>query len=163
MLPSQPITARSQPLAPSGKLRGLPDIGALSTTGLVLAYAVFAWGGVLRSDQYRYLLVLGLLAVALSLARPRRQWAPLPGRVLRWGLALLPAYVLMQVAPLPVHLARVLSPARTASMPPAALIGRQPTLYSERFARRDYAIVPARLRIRDRLPSDARPDLAICG
>ena len=124
MLPSQPITARSQPLAPSGKLRGLPDICALSTIGLVLAYAVFAWGGVLRSDQYRYLLVLGLLAVALSLARPRRQWAPLPGRVLRWGLALLPAYVLMQVAPLPVHLARVLSPARTASMPPAALIGR---------------------------------------
>ena len=61
MLPSQPITARSQPLAPSGKLRGLPDIGALSTTGLVLAYAVFEWGGVLRTDQYQYLLVLGLI------------------------------------------------------------------------------------------------------
>ena len=46
------------------------DIGPLTTMGAVLAYAVFEWGGVLRSDQYHYLLVLGLLAVALSLAAP---------------------------------------------------------------------------------------------
>jgi O-antigen ligase len=91
---------------------------------LVLAYAVFAWGGVLQTDQYHYLLVLGLLAVVLSLARPRDQWAPLPGRVVRWSLALLPAYILMQVVPLPVALVSVISPVRTASIPPAALIGR---------------------------------------
>jgi O-antigen ligase len=35
-----------------------------------------------------------------------------PGRVVRWALALLPAYVLVQVVPLPVALVRVLSPAR---------------------------------------------------
>jgi O-antigen ligase len=94
----------------------------------MLAYAVFAWGGVVRTDQYHYLLVLGLLAVALSLARPRTQWAPLPGRVARWSLALLPAYILMQIVPLPVSLARVLSPARAGSLPPAALIGRSASL-----------------------------------
>jgi hypothetical protein len=87
----------------------LVDIGALSTIGAVLAYAVFEWGGVLRTDQYHYLLVLGLLAMALSLARPRRQWAPLPDRVVRTTLAILPAYTLMQVVPLPVALLRVLS------------------------------------------------------
>lgn len=92
--------------------------------GLVLAYAVFEWGGVVRSDQYHYLLVLCLLAVVLSLARPRHQWAPLPGRVVRRALALLPVYILMQVVPLPVYLVRVLSPARTAAMLPAAIIGR---------------------------------------
>ena len=63
--------------------------------GAVLAYAVFKWGGVLRSDQFHYLLVLGLLAVALSLARPRDQWAPLRDRAVRWTLALLPSYILM--------------------------------------------------------------------
>jgi O-antigen ligase len=92
------------------------DIGALSTIGGVLAYAVFEWGGVLRTDQYHYLLVLGLLAVVLSLARPRNQWAPLPDRVVRTTLALLPAYILMQVVPLPVALLRVLSPARAEAV-----------------------------------------------
>jgi len=100
------------------------DKVTLATLGAVLAYAVFQWGGVVRTDQYAYLLALGLLGIMLSLARARDQWAPLPGRVVRWTLALLPAYILMQVVPLPVYLVRMLSPARTAAMPPAALIGR---------------------------------------
>ena len=91
------------------------DVAALSTMGVVLAYAVLEWGGVLRSDQYHYLLVLGLLAV-VSLARPRHQWAPLPNRVVRWTLALLPVYVLLQVVPLPVALVRALSPARAEAV-----------------------------------------------
>jgi hypothetical protein len=91
--------------------------------GVVLAYAVFQWGGVVRSDQYQYLLVLGLLAMALSLARARNPWAPAPGRVVRWALALLPAYVLMQMVPLPVALVRVLSPARAESLAALARIG----------------------------------------
>ena len=115
--------ALSHPLAPSAKLGGFVDICALSTMGAVLAYAAFDWGGVVRSDQYHYLLVLGLLAVVLSLARPRDWWAPLPRRAVRWSLTLLPVYILVQVVPLPVALVRVLSPARTAAMPPAALIG----------------------------------------
>jgi len=91
--------------------------------GAVLAYAVIEWGGVLRSDQYHYLLVLGLLAVVLSLARPRDQWAPVPGRVMRWTLALLPSYILMQVVPLPVSLLRVLSPARAEALAALDRIG----------------------------------------
>ena len=58
------------------------------------------------TDQYRYLLALGLLAVAVSLFRPRRQWASPPSRVVRWCVTLLPAYVLMQAVPLPVWLVR---------------------------------------------------------
>ena len=38
------------------------DRAALAVLGGVLAYAAFEWGGVLRTDQYHYLLVLGLLA-----------------------------------------------------------------------------------------------------
>jgi len=124
MLPIQSMRLQSHPEKPTRESLRIADIGALSTMGLVLAYAVFEWGGALRIDQYHYLLVLCLLAVVLSLARPRHQWAPLPGRVVRWTLALLPVYILMQVVPLPVYLVRVLSPARTAAMPPAALIGR---------------------------------------
>ena len=101
----------------------MADIGPLTTMGAVLAYAVFKWGGVLRSDQYHYLLVLGLLAVVLSLARPRGQWAPLPDRAVRWTLALLPAYILMQVVPLPVSLVRVLSPARAEALAALDRIG----------------------------------------
>ena len=109
------IATHPKPAPPGHSVR-LLDISTLSTIGMVLGYAVFEWGGVLRTDQYHYLLVLGLLAVALGLARPRDHWAPLPGRVVRWSLALLPAYILMQVVPLPVALVRVLSPARAESL-----------------------------------------------
>ena len=103
MLPGQSwrVLSHLKPGRQEDSLR-MADIGPLTTMGAVLAYAVFEWGGVLRSDQYHYLLVLGLLAVMLSLARPRDQWAPLPDRAVRWTLALLPAYMLMQVVPLPV-------------------------------------------------------------
>jgi O-antigen ligase len=94
----------------------LLDHIALSTIGVVLAYVVFQWGGVLRTDQYQYLLVLGLLATILSLGRARDRWAPLPGRVVRWTLTLFPAYILMQVVPMPVSLVRVLSPARAETL-----------------------------------------------
>jgi hypothetical protein len=35
----------------------------------VLAYTTFQWGGVVRTGRYQYLLVLGLLAMLLSLGR----------------------------------------------------------------------------------------------
>ena len=117
MLPGQSWRVLSRPhLGQQEDSLRMVDIGPLTTMGAVLAYAVFKWGGVLRSDRYHYLLVLGLLAVVLSLARPRRQWAPLPDRAVRWTLALLPAYILMQVVPLPVSLVRVLSPARAEAL-----------------------------------------------
>jgi O-antigen ligase len=89
----------------------------------VLAYAAFQWGGVVRTDQYEYLLVLGLLAIVLSLGRARDRWAALPGAVVRWTLAILPAYVLMQVVPLPVAVLRALSPARAEAVAALELIG----------------------------------------
>ena len=124
MLPGQSwrVLSHPQPGQQEDSLR-MVDIGPLTTMGAVLAYAVFKWGGVLRSDQYHYLLVLGLLAVVLSLARPRGQWAPLPDRAVRWTLALLPAYILMQVVPLPVSLVRVLSPARAEALAALDRIG----------------------------------------
>jgi O-antigen ligase len=88
------------------------DKAALAVLGGVLAYVAFEWAGVARTGRYEYLLALGLLAMVLSLGRSRDEWAPLPGGVVRWTLALLPAYVLVQVVPLPVSLVRVLSPAR---------------------------------------------------
>ena len=82
----------------------------------VLAYTTFEWGGVVRTGRYQYLLVLGLLAMLLSLGRSQDEWSPFPGRVLRWTTVLLPAYVLLQVVPLPVAVLRVLSPARAEAM-----------------------------------------------
>jgi O-antigen ligase len=101
----------------------LMDRAALAALGGVLAYVAFQWGGVVRSGRYEYLLLLGLLAMILSLGRARDEWAPLPGGVVRWTLALLPVYVLMQVVPLPVSLVRVLSPARAEGVAALDLIG----------------------------------------
>jgi len=88
----------------------------------VLAYTTFEWGGVVRTGRYEYLLVLGLVAVAWSLAR-RKDQAPLPDRALRWTAALLPAYALLQVVPLPVAVLRVLSPARAQMVDALGPIG----------------------------------------
>jgi len=82
----------------------------------VLAYTTFQWGGVVRTGRYQYLLVLGLLAILLSLSRSLETRLPLHGRVLRWTAVLLPAYVLIQVVPLPMPILRILSPARGEAM-----------------------------------------------
>jgi len=89
----------------------------------VLAYTAFQWGGVVRTGRYEYLLVLGLLAMMLSLGRSRDEWSPLPGRIVRWTAALLPAYVMLQAVPLPVAVLRVLSPARAAELEALESIG----------------------------------------
>jgi O-antigen ligase len=89
----------------------------------VLAYTTFQWGGVVRTGRYQYLLVLGLLAMLLSLGRSLDAWSPLAGRVLRWTAVLLPAYVLLQVVPLPMSVLRVLSPARAVAMDALGPVG----------------------------------------
>jgi O-antigen ligase len=91
----------------------------------VLAYTTFQWGGVVRTGRYQYLLVLGLLAMLLSLGRSREEGSPRPGRLLRWTIILLPAYVLLQVIPLPVAVLRVLSPARAEAMDALGPVGAQ--------------------------------------
>ena len=87
----------------------------------VLAYTTFQWGGVVRTGRYQYLLVLGLLAMLLSLGRSQDEWSPLP--VLRWTAVLLPVYVLLQVVPLPLAVLRVLSPARAEAMDALGSVG----------------------------------------
>jgi hypothetical protein len=136
------------------------DKAALITLGGVLAYVAFQWGGAVPTGRYEYLLLLGLLAMILSLGRAREEWAPLPGGVVRWTLALLPAYVLMQVVPLPVSLVRVLSPARAEGVAALDLIGAKVN-FAERFSRHDLPVLPARLRVRHHLPACARVDMAL--
>ena len=106
------------------------DKAALAVLGGVLAYVAFEWAGVARTGRYEYLLLLGLLAMILSLVRARDEWAPLPGGVVRWTLALLPAYVLVQVVPLPVSLVRMLSPARAEGVAALDQIGAKVNLTS---------------------------------
>lgn len=96
---------------------------ALLVLAGVLAYTTFQWGGVVRTGRYQYLLALGLVAMLLSLGRFHDEWAPLPGRVVRWTAFLLPAYVLLQVIPLPVAVLRVLSPARAEAMDALGPVG----------------------------------------
>ncbi len=96
---------------------------ALVVLAGVLAYCVFEWGGVVRSGRYEYLLVLGLLAMVLSLGRSRDEWSPLPDRIVRWTAGLLPAYVMLQAVPLPVAVLRVLSPVRAEALEALESIG----------------------------------------
>lgn len=76
----------------------------------VLAYTAYHWGGVLRTGRYGILLSLALLLLAA-------------GRTARWTTALLPAYVLFQVLPLPVTALRLLSPARAQMLDALAPVG----------------------------------------
>jgi hypothetical protein len=94
----------------------------LGLTG-VLVYATFQWGGVVRTGRYQYLLVLGLLAMILSSVRSQDDWLPLYDRFTRWAVVLLPAYVLLQVVPLPMFVLRLLSPARADAMDALGPVG----------------------------------------
>ena len=88
----------------------LPHTGPWATLlglGGILGCAAFQWGGVVRGGRYGCLLALGVVALVYGFGR-----APGPGRLLAWTLALLPAYVLFQIVPLPLAVVRVLSPGR---------------------------------------------------
>ena len=114
-VPAGPLMVNNSVRQDTG-FASLLDKTTLVTLGAVLTYAVYRWGGVVWSSQYEYLLVLGGLAIGWSFSRSRHDWAPLPGRLMRWATALLPAYVLLQVLPLPVAVLRLLSPARAAAV-----------------------------------------------
>jgi O-antigen ligase len=100
-----------------------PSVLALLVLAGVLAYTTFHWGGVVRTGRYQYLLVLGLLATLFGLGRAQYQRSPRPDSVLRWTAVLLPAYVLLQVAPLPVAVLRLLSPARAQAIDALGPVG----------------------------------------
>jgi O-antigen ligase len=89
----------------------------------VLSYMTFEWGGVVRNGRYQYLLVLGLLAMLMSLGGSWKGRSPLLGSVLWWAAVLLPAYVLLQVVPLPLAMLRVLSPMRAEAMDALGPVG----------------------------------------
>jgi O-antigen ligase len=89
----------------------------------VLAYMTLQWGGVVRTGRYQCVLALGLLALLFSLGSAREEWAPHSNRALRWTVALLPIYVLLQVIPLPAALLRLLSPARAQATDALGPIG----------------------------------------
>ena len=80
--------------------------------GVVVGYSSFNYGGVGRAGRFESLLLLGVLAVAWAWFGRRRANGLGRERVLRWLLALIPAYIFLQVIPLPVAWVRVLSPAR---------------------------------------------------
>jgi len=100
--------------------RAFPVLLALAG---VLAYTTFQWGGVVRTGRYEYLLTVGLVAIIVSRGRSHDEWLPHTSRVVRWTATLLPAYVLLQVVPLPVAVLRVLSPARSEAIDALRLVG----------------------------------------
>jgi len=136
---------------------------ALAGLAAVLAYAVFEWGGVLRHNQYVFLLAVGLLTLGYGIRKTDfgrcdsrlrtdglrsgnvtadRELSSVNGNLRRkagngvvpqslfpisydgiFGVVLLPAYVLLQVLPVPIALVRVLSPQRAAAVDALAPIG----------------------------------------
>ncbi len=87
---------------------------ALAILTLILAYGVFQYGGVLRTDWNVCLLSLGLLALFYWLSKRRGDSAPPLPRSLRWLFLLLPGCAAFQLLPLPERVLGLLSPNRAA-------------------------------------------------
>ena len=104
------MDSQSVPMERPRSVRGIRNVLALVGLTGVVGYAAFQSGGVERTGRYGILLALGLLAMAA-------------GRAARWTAVLLPAYVLLQVVPLPVAALRVLSPARAEMVDALAPVG----------------------------------------
>jgi O-antigen ligase len=79
---------------------------------LALGYAVLKLGAVKSADRNISLLLLGLTALAYRLFTSRSNLAPALGSALQWSLILLPAYVALQLVPLPLSFLKLVSPAR---------------------------------------------------
>ena len=84
----------------------------LAALTVILLFATIHWGGVGREDRSVYLLALGILALCAALVRAGTQGATPVDPIFRWLLPLLPAYVALQIIPLPTGLVAALSPAR---------------------------------------------------
>ena len=83
----------------------------LALISLVWGYTVFEYGGIVRSNRLVSLLALGIIALTYRIATRRIAAPPLRG-ALGWSVVLLPAYVALQLVPLPVRVLEILSPAR---------------------------------------------------
>jgi O-antigen ligase len=84
----------------------------LGLASAALFYAVFASGGVERTDWNVSLVLLGSGALLYVVSRRRSEFAPRLDPILLWSLILLPAYLLFQLTPFPLTLLRLISPAR---------------------------------------------------
>ncbi len=84
----------------------------LSFLSVVLAYAAFQKGGVWPADWYPCLLAIALIGLVHWAVARRYDLAPRPPRRLCAVLVLIPAVFALQLVPLPLAVARVLSPAR---------------------------------------------------
>ncbi len=91
---------------------------------LIVGYAVFQYGGVTTPDWNFCLLALCILAAIVWLASPGASLAPPLDRGFSLLLALLVAYVALQLVPLPMSWLRVLSPPRAELL--AAVIRIEP-------------------------------------
>ena len=123
----------------------------------VLAYTTFQWGGVVRTGRYQYLLVLGLLAMLLSLGRS-------PERVVAasWPFAAMgsstPASV-CAVAGSPIasgSAARAIASAGRGDGRAGAGRSKGELRFVERFSRWHLPVLLARLRVHGDLSSDVR-------
>ena len=101
-----------------GKLKGAVWLWVLA---VVWGYAVFQYGGVVGMDRKIFLLALGVTGLGWWTAN-RGEMATLP-RVAGWCAWLLPAYVALQLAPLPRWLLAVVSPARVELMRALEAVG----------------------------------------
>src|SRR4051812_49835310 len=85
-------------------------VAFLVVLAAVWSYAVLQPGAGPEWDRKPYLLAMGLAGI-LYWAMERREEVAIP-RVLQWSAWLLPAYVALQMVPLPVAVLDVLSPGR---------------------------------------------------
>jgi O-antigen ligase len=87
------------------------SIAALVLLGLSLAWAALNKSGILASDWYISLILIGLAVMAFW-ARPRRVVCPPLPRWIVWTVSGILAYLIFQALPLPLPLLSILSPAR---------------------------------------------------
>jgi hypothetical protein len=84
----------------------------LALLAAALGYAVFESGGVLRADWNVSLLLIGAGVLLYWSTLRRGDASPALEPTLRFAIFLLPAYLLFQLAPLPLAILRIVSPAR---------------------------------------------------
>src|SRR2546423_73911 len=84
----------------------------LALLAAALGYAVFESGGVVRAEWNISLLLIGAGALVYWSTRRRDDASPALDPALRLPLFLLPAYLLVQLIPLPLTILRIVSPAR---------------------------------------------------
>jgi tetratricopeptide (TPR) repeat protein len=86
----------------------------LSLLGGALGYAVLQHGGRTLADWNVSLLIIGVAAVGYWGVTPLRRRAPALERLAGYLALLIPAYVALQLVPLPMFLLRILSPERAS-------------------------------------------------